>query len=195
MIRSSRSWLAKSAVERKTILEVSISALKKNRLNAEITYSQIRLIDDEGENHGIVSLEKAQKIAEQKSLDLVELVPNADPPVCRLMDYGKFRFSKDKKAQQARKKQKRIQVKEVKFRPGTESADYETKMRNLNKFLSAGNKAKVTVRFRGREMMYQERGLEVMKKVENDLLDIATVEQYPKVEGRQMIMVLAPKKK
>ena len=140
-------------------------------------------------------MEQARELAQKKSLDLVELVPNADPPVCRIMDYGKFKFSKDKKAQQSRKKQKRIQVKEIKFRPSTDDADYDTKMRNLNKFLEAGDKVKVTMRFRGREILYQERGLEVLKKVEEDTLDYAVVEQMPKMEGRQMIMVLAPRKK
>ena len=153
------------------------------------------MIDDKGENCGIVSLEAAREVAEKKSLDLVELVPNAEPPVCRVMDYGKFKFAKGKRAQQAKKKQKRIQVKEVKFRPGTESADYATKMRNLIKFLTAGDKAKVTVRFRGREMLYQDRGLQVLEKIENSLGEIAMVEQRPKVEGRQMVMVFAPKKK
>ena len=163
-------------------------------MNAEITYSKVRLIDADGENHGIVTLEHAREVAKDKSLDLVELVPNAEPPVCRIMDYGKFKFARDKKAQQARRKQKRIHVKEVKFRPGTESADYETKMRNLVKFLQAGNKAKVTMRFRGREMLYQDRGLQVLEQIRDDLNEYAVVEQTPKVEGRQMAMVFAPRK-
>ena len=176
------------------IPEVSIRALKKNRLNEEITYPEVRLIGEDGENHGVVALEAAQTIANESDLDLVVLSPNADPPVCRVMDYGKFKFSQDKKAQQTRKKQKQIQVKEVKFRPGTDEWDYQTKLRNLTKFLSEGDKTKVTVRFRGREMAHKERGLMMLERVEGDLLDYGVVEQQPKAEGRQMVMVLAPKK-
>jgi translation initiation factor IF-3 len=133
--------------------------------------------------------------AEQANLDLVEIVPNATPPVCRIMDFGKFRFEESKKAQANRKKQKQIQLKEIKFRPGTEEADYQIKMRNLRKFLEQGNKGKVTIRFRGREMAHRELGAELLNRVESDLEDIGVVEQRPKMEGRQMIMVLAPKKK
>ena len=163
-------------------------------MNAEITSTKIRLIDAEGKNHGVVTLEKAQKLAEAKELDLVELVPNSDPPVCRIMDYGKFKFMRGKKAQQARRKQKRIQVKEIKFRPGTDEADYQTKLRNLMKFLSEGDKTKVTVRFRGREVVHKNRGLTLLKRVEEDLENYGEIEQHPKSEGRQMVMVFAPKK-
>ncbi len=128
-------------------------------------------------------------------MDLVEIVPNARPPVCRVMDYGKFKFEQNKKAQIARKKQKQIQVKEIKFRPGTEEGDYQVKMRKLVQFLQEGDKAKVTIRFRGREMMHQNRGAQLLHRVETDLQDISMVEQRPKLEGRQMVMVFAPKKK
>jgi len=127
-------------------------------------------------------------------MDLVEIAPNADPPVCRLMDYGKFLYAAAKKKQEAKKKQKQITVKEVKFRPGTDTGDYDIKLRNLTKFIEAGNKAKVTLRFRGREMAHQELGMEMLNRVEEDLAEISVVEQMPKMEGRQMVMVLAPRK-
>lgn len=155
----------------------------------------MRLIDKDGENRGEVSIKEALAEAQEANLDLVEIVPNATPPVCRIMDFGKFRFEESKKAQANRKKQKQIQLKEVKFRPGTEEADYQIKMRNLRKFLEQGNKGKVTIRFRGREMAHRELGAELLTRVEADLEDIGVVEQRPKMEGRQMIMVLAPKKK
>lgn len=142
-----------------------------------------------------MSIEDAQQAAEAAELDLVEIVPTADPPVCRVMDYGKFKFEESKKAQAARKKQKQVQIKEVKFRPGTEEGDYQVKMRNLVRFLTEGDKAKITIRFRGREMAHKERGAELLDRIEQDLSEYATVEQRPKMEGRQMIMVMAPKKK
>ncbi len=138
---------------------------------------------------------EAKRIAYDAGLDLVEISPQADPPVCRIMDYGKFRFEQNKKLQAAKKKQKQIQVKEVKFRPGTGEGDYQIKLRNLVRFLEDGDKAKVTVRFRGREMAHRELGMELLKRVEKDLEEHAVVEQHPKMEGRQMVMVLAPKKK
>jgi len=141
-----------------------------------------------------VPIDEAQWMAEQAELDLVEIVPSADPPVCRIMNYGKFKFEQSKKAQQSRKKQKQIQVKEVKFRPGTEEGDYRVKVRNLTRFLNDGDKAKVTIRFRGREMMHQDRGAQLLGRIETDLEGIGTVEQRPKLEGRQMVMVLSPKK-
>ncbi len=140
-------------------------------------------------------LAEALRVAEDAGLDLVEVAPQADPPVCRIMDYGKFRFEQSKKLQAARKKQKQIQVKEIKFRPGTGESDYQIKLRNLIRFLEDGDKAKVTVRFRGREMAHKELGMELLKRVERDLEEYAVVEQHPKMEGRQMVMVLAPKKK
>jgi len=147
-----------------------------------------------GTNVGVVSLEEAQRMAAEAELDLVEIVPNADPPVCRVMNYGKFKFEQSKKAQQSRKKQKQIQVKEVKFRPGTEQGDYEVKIRNLTRFLNDGDKAKITIRFRGREMMHQDRGAQLLARIEADLEGLGVVEQRPKLEGRQMVMVLSPKK-
>ena len=134
-------------------------------------------------------------MAEEADVDLVEVAPNARPPVCRLMDYGKFRYQEQKKAQEQKAKQKVIQVKEVKFRPQTDKNDYDTKLRALIRFLADGNKAKVTLRYRGREMAHQEFGTDLLNKVKEDLADIAQVESFPKLEGRQMIMVLAPKKK
>ncbi len=141
-----------------------------------------------------MSIEEALRIAEEAELDLVEISPNAEPPVCRVMDYGKFRFELSKKAQQAKKNQKQIQIKEVKFRPGTDEGDYQVKLRNLNRFINDGDKAKVTIRFRGREMRHQELGAKLLERIEADLSEIATVEQRPKMEGRQMVMVFTPKK-
>jgi len=156
---------------------------------------QIRLIGADGEQVGVVPTSEALETAAEAELDLVEVSPNAEPPVCRIMDYGKFKFEQSKKASIARKKQKQIQVKEVKFRPGTEEGDYKVKMRNLTRFLEEGDKAKITIRFRGREMAHQERGLQLLQKIEGDLGDLVSVEQRPKLEGRQMVMVVAPKKK
>ena len=144
---------------------------------------------------GVMPTAQALSHAEEVGLDLVEVSPNAEPPVCRIMDYGKYVFEENKKRQAAKKKQKQIQVKEVKFRPGTEEGDYQVKLRNLVRFLSDGDKAKVTLRFRGREMAHQELGMNLLKRIEADLEELAQVEQFPKMEGRQMVMVLAPKKK
>ncbi len=156
---------------------------------------EVRLIDAEGEQVGIVSSKEAQKMALEAHLDLVEIAPTAKPPVCRIMDYGKFLFEENKKKHAAKKKQKQIQVKEIKFRPGTDEGDYQVKLRNLIRFLSEGDKTKVTLRFRGREMAHQELGMKLMKRVEADLVDYGVVEQHPKMEGRQMVMVLSPQKK
>lgn len=155
----------------------------------------IRLIDAEGEQAGVVRLDEAKQIAYDADLDLVEISPNADPPVCRIMNYGKFRFEQNKKQQAAKKKQKQIQVKEVKFRPGTDEGDYKVKVRNLIRFLNDGDKTKITVRFRGREMVHRELGMDLLKRLEKELEELGTIEQFPKMEGRQMVMVLAPKKK
>jgi translation initiation factor IF-3 len=144
---------------------------------------------------GIVSLADAMRMAEEAEIDLVEIAPTAQPPVCRLMDYGKFKYQESKKQHEAKLKQKQIQVKEVKFRPATDDGDYAIKLRNLIRFLSEGDKAKITLRFRGREMAHQELGLVMLRRVEADLLEYGTVEQFPKMEGRQMVMVLSPKKK
>ena len=149
----------------------------------------------EGEPIGIVSIEEAMRQAEVAEIDLVEIAPTAKPPVCRLMDYGKFKYRESKKAHEAKLKQKQIQVKEVKFRPGTDEGDYKIKVRNLTRFLTEGDKTKVTLRFRGREMAHQELGMQLLKRVEADLKEVGVVEQWPKLEGRQMIMILGPKKK
>jgi translation initiation factor IF-3 len=155
----------------------------------------VRVIGAGGEQVGILPIEEALSSARDLGLDLVEVAPNSDPPVCRIMDYGKFVFEQSKKAQSARRKQKQIQVKEVKFRPGTEEGDYQVKLRNLVKFLTQGDKTKVTLRFRGREMAHQELGAELLQRVQKDLEEYGTVEQFPLMEGRQMVMVIAPRKR
>lgn len=159
-----------------------------------MTAPEVRLVGPDGEMVGVVPIAKALAFAEEKGLDLVEVAPQAAPPVCRVMDYGKFLFEESKKRQAARKKQKQIQVKEVKFRPGTEEADYQVKLRKLIGFLEHGDKAKVSLRFRGREMAHQSLGAKLLKRIEGDLENYAAVEQYPRLEGRVMVMVLAPKK-
>jgi len=141
-----------------------------------------------------MAISRAQELADDAGLDLVEIAPNGEPPVCRIMDYGKFRFEQAKKASIAKKKQKNIQVKEVKFRPGTEEADYQVKMRNVRRFLEEGDKVKVTLRFRGREMAHKELGAAMLKRIETELIEEITVEQFPRMEGRQMVMMIAPKK-
>jgi len=153
------------------------------------------LIGVEGEQIGIVTLAVANALAEEAGIDLVEIAPTAQPPVCRLMDYGKFRYQESKKKHEAKLKQKQIQIKEVKFRPNTDEGDYNIKLRNLIGFLEEGDKAKVTLRFRGREMAHQEFGIRLLERVRDDLLQHAVVEQFPRMEGRQMVMVLSPKKK
>ncbi|MEZ0246802.1 MAG: translation initiation factor IF-3 [Methylophilaceae bacterium] len=168
---------------------------KETRINGDITASQIRLIGVDGEQLGIVGLTQALSMAEEAEIDLVEIAPQAAPPVCRLMDYGKFKYHESKKQHEARLKQKQVQVKEVKFRPGTDEGDYQVKLRNLIRFLEEGDKAKITLRFRGREITHQELGLALLKRVEADLQEHAVVEQFPKMEGRQMVMVLGPHKK
>ena len=154
----------------------------------------MRLIGVEGEPIGIVKIEEAMRLAEENDIDLVEIAPTAKPPVARLMDYGKFKYRESKKAHEAKLKQKQIQVKEVKFRPGTDEGDYKIKLRNLTRFLGEGDKAKVTLRFRGREMAHQEFGVRLLERIRGDLEPVATVEQFPRLEGRQMVMLLAPKK-
>lgn len=153
------------------------------------------MIGAEGEQVGIMPTVQAMDLARDAGLDLVEVAPQAEPPVCRVMDFGKFIFEQNKKASTARKKTKQTQVKEVKFRPGTDEGDYQVKLRNLVRFLTGGDKAKVTLRFRGREMAHQELGLQLLQRVEKDLDEHATVEQRPQLEGRQMVMVMAPKKR
>jgi translation initiation factor IF-3 len=180
---------------RNALEDRNIAAAKESRRNEDITAPQVRLIGAEGEQVGVVPLQEAQRLALEAELDLVEVVPNAAPPVCRIMDYGKFKFEQSKKAHAAKKKQKQTQVKEIKFRPGTDEGDYQVKLRNLVRFLEDGDRAKITLRFRGREMAHQELGLKLLQRVENDLAEYATVEQRPKMEGRLMVMMLAPKKK
>ncbi|MCU7798782.1 MAG: translation initiation factor IF-3 [gamma proteobacterium symbiont of Lucinoma myriamae] len=167
----------------------------KTRINDEITAREIRVIGADGEQAGIMGLAEAKKLANDSEMDLVEIAPTANPPVCRVMDHGKFIFEQKKKKAQEKKKQKQTQVKEVKFRPGTEEGDYQVKLRNLTRFLENGDKTKVTIRFRGREMAHRELGLEVLNRVAVDLEELANVEQRAKLEGRQMTMVLAPKSK
>lgn len=163
-------------------------------MNGEISALEVRLVGEEGEQLGIVSLREALAAAEDAGLDLVEIAPMAKPPVCKLMDFGKFKYQEQKKAHEARLKQKQVQVKEVKLRPGTDENDYQIKLRNLKRFLEDGDKCKVTLRFRGREMAHQDIGMRQLERVKADLEELGQVEQMPKMEGRQMVMVIAPKK-
>ncbi|NDU91820.1 MAG: translation initiation factor IF-3 [Ferrovum sp.] len=173
----------------------AIAQLKEVRINGEINVPEIRLVGVDGEQMGILKLSDALRLAEEAEVDLVEIAPTAAPPVCRLMDYGKFKYRESKRQHEAKIKQKQIQVKEIKFRPGTDDGDYAIKVRNLIRFLNEGDKTKVTLRFRGREMTHQELGYNLLKRVEADLQPYGVVEQFPKMEGRQMVMVLAPRKK
>ncbi len=169
---------------------------RKHRLNREIMAPTVRLNGVENEPLGIVSIMEALRLSGEADVDLVEIAPTADPPVCRLMDYGKFKYQEQKKAAEAKSKQKVIEVKEVKFRPGTDDGDYNIKMRNLRRFIAEdGDKGKVTLRFRGREITHQDIGMRMLERIRDELADVAIVEQFPKLEGRQMIMVLSPKKK
>ena len=161
------------------------------RINDEITSPTVRLIDQNGQNVGTVAIERALALAAEVGFDLVEISPNAEPPVCRLLDYGRYKYEAQKKAADARKKQKVIDIKEIKLRPGIDEADYQVKLRSIIRFLNDGDKVKVTMRFRGREMVHQEIGINVLKRVEDDLAAIAKVEQTARLEGRQMTMVVA----
>ncbi|WP_425466128.1 translation initiation factor IF-3 [Ostreiculturibacter nitratireducens] len=163
------------------------------RVNERIRAPEIRLIGADGENVGVVTPAKGLALAEEAGLDLVEISPNATPPVCKIMDYGKFKYETQKKEAEARKKQKIIEIKEIKFRPGTDTHDYEVKMRNVLKFLENGDKVKITLRFRGREMAHQELGVDLLNRVAADVAELGKVEQMPKLEGRQMVMMIAPK--
>jgi translation initiation factor IF-3 len=167
---------------------------RRNRLNDDITGNEVRLIGADGAQAGIVTLSEAKETAKKAGLDLVEIQPNAEPPVCRIMDYGKHIFEAKKQRQVARKKQKQVQVKEIKFRPATDIGDYNIKLRSLIKFIGNGDKVKITMRFRGREHAHRELGLEVLQRVEKDLDEIAQIEQKPGMEGRQMVMIMAPRK-
>ncbi|MDR3453246.1 MAG: translation initiation factor IF-3 [Rhodoferax sp.] len=168
---------------------------RKHRLNREIMAPEVRLSGPENEPLGIVSLMEALRLAGEQDVDLVEIVATANPPVCRLMDYGKFKYQEQKKAADAKAKQTVIEIKEIKFRPGTDDGDYNIKMRNIRRFLAEGDKCKITLRFRGREITHQEIGMALLQRIRNDLQDLIVVEQFPKLEGRQMIMMIAPAKK
>ena len=163
------------------------------RVNKEIASVQVRLIDEEGENVGIVATAVALERAMEAGLDLVEISPGADPPVAKILDYGRFKYEDQKKKNEARKKQKVIEVKEIKMRPNIDQHDYDVKMRSINRFIGDGDKVKVTLRFRGREMVHQELGLRVLNRVREEIDEIAKVEQFPRMEGRQMIMIVAPR--
>ncbi|MEM6849102.1 MAG: translation initiation factor IF-3 [Pseudomonadota bacterium] len=165
------------------------------RTNRDIRVARVQLVDAEGGNRGIVPTEEAVQMAEDAGLDLVEVAPNSDPPVCKILDYGRFKFQSQKKAAEARKKQKTFEVKEIKMRPNIDSHDYDVKMKAIRKFFEGGDKVKVTLRFRGREMAHQNLGLDLLNKVRTDTSEIAKVEAEPKLEGRQMVMVLAPTQK
>ncbi len=174
---------------------MTIAQNKAHRLNEEITVPEIRLIGAEGEQVGVVSIRTALQMAEEAGVDLVEIAPLAQPPVCRIMDYGKFKYQEAKKAHEAKLKQKQVQVKEIKLRPGTDENDYQIKLRNMLRFLEEGDKVKVTLRFRGREMAHQEFGMRQLERIKSDLENIGAVEQMPKMEGRQMVMIVAPARK
>ncbi|MER0204903.1 MAG: translation initiation factor IF-3 [Nitrosomonas sp.] len=178
-----------------TLGEFTIAQEKSVRINQEIDVQEVRLIGVNAEQIGVVTLAEANALAEEAGVDLVEIAPTAQPPVCRLMDYGKFRYQESKKKHDAKIKQKQVQIKEIKFRPNTDEGDYNIKLRNLISFLNEGDKVKVTLRFRGREMAHQEFGMRLLERVKGDLEAFAIVEQFPKMEGRQMVMVLSPKKK
>ncbi|MFZ1222574.1 MAG: translation initiation factor IF-3 [Dokdonella sp.] len=173
---------------------MSIATEKANRRNLEIRVPKVRVIGADGEQVGVLSRDEALSMAQDLGLDLVEIQPTADPPVCRIMDFGKFKFDAQKKAHAAKKKQKQVEIKELKFRPTTDVGDYAIKMRNLRRFLEEGDKVKITIRFRGREMAHQELGDAMVKKIAADIAEEAVIEQYPRMEGRLMVMMIAPKK-
>jgi len=168
---------------------------RKHRLNREITAPEVRVSGPDNEPMGVMSLAEALRLAGEMDVDLVEIAPTASPPVCRLVDYGKFKYQEQKKAAEAKAKQKVIEVKEIKLRPGTDDGDYNIKLRNIRRFLEEGDKCKITLRFRGREITHQELGMAMLDRMRADLGDSIVVEQYPKLEGRQMVMMIAPGKK
>ncbi|WP_308446882.1 translation initiation factor IF-3 [Neisseria uirgultaei] len=172
-----------------------IAQEREARINGEITAKEVRLISESGEQLGVVSVREALAMAEGQDVDLVEISPTAKPPVCKLMDYGKYKYQQAKKRDEAKKNQKQVQIKEIKFRPGTDEGDYQIKMRNIHRFLADGDKVKVTLRFRGREMAHQQLGAQLLERVKEDLAEVAQIESFPKMEGRQMVMMIAPKKK
>ncbi len=190
-----RTRLSEGALVKNYFGRRAIAQDRNHRINREIRVPEVRLTGVDGAQIGIVSTAEALRMAEDYDVDLVEVAPNAQPPVCRLMDYGKFRYQEQKKAQEMKARQKVIQVKEVKFRPATDENDYQTKLRALRRFLADGDKAKVTLRYRGREMAHQDLGAQIMHRIRDELAEEAQIELQPKLEGRQMIMVLAPKRK
>lgn len=163
------------------------------RVNDQITAQTVRVVANDGEQLGIMHIREAQEVADEAGMDLVEISPTADPPVCKVLDYGKFKFEAQKRKAEQRKKQKTVEVKEIKLRPNIDENDYQVKMRNLKRFIEEGNKVKVTLRFRGREMAHQDLGMAVLNRVRDDYAEVAKVEQFPKMEGRQMTMVMSPK--
>ncbi len=174
---------------------ISTPDSKQNRRNHEIRVPRVRVIGSDGEMIGVLSRDEALRMAEEEDLDLVEIQPNADTPVCKIMDFGKFKFEQQKKASEAKKKQKLVEIKEVKFRPVTDEGDYQIKLRKMREFLAEGDKVKVNIRFRGREMSHQELGREMAARIEADLGEDIVIESRPRLEGRQMVMMIAPKKK
>ena len=177
------------------IATISTPDNKQNRKNHEIRVPNVRVIGADGEMVGVLSRDAALALAEESGMDLVEIQPQADPPVCRIMDFGKFKFEAQKKANAAKKKQKQVEIKELKFRPVTDEGDYQIKMRNIRRFLEEGDKVKINIRFRGREMSHQELGREMATRIETELGDEIVIESRPRLEGRQMVMMIAPKKK
>ena len=167
----------------------------QNRKNQEIRVPRVRVIGSDGEMIGVLSRDEALRMAEEEGLDLVEIQPNADPPVCKIMDFGKFKFELQKKANEAKKKTKQVEIKEVKFRPVTDVGDYQIKLRNMLRFLEEGDKVKVTIRFRGREMSHQDLGQNLARRIQEDVGENGQVESFPRLEGRQMVMMIGPKKK
>jgi translation initiation factor IF-3 len=163
------------------------------KANREITAPKVRLVDDEGEMIGVVTLQEALKLALEKGLDLVEISPNADPPVCKILDFGKFKYEAKKKAQEAKKKQKVVEIKEIKIRPNIGQNDYDVKMRSMQKFLAEGDKVKITLRFKGREITHQEIAFKLFDQIKEDLQELCKIETSPRMEGRQMLMIIAPK--
>lgn len=174
---------------------MSIAAEREDRRNHEISAPRVRVIGADGSQVGIISTREAIYKAEEAGLDLVEVSPNADPPVCKIMDYGKYIYAKDKAAHAAKRKQKQIQIKEIKFRPGTDEGDYQTKMRSIQRFLEEGDKVKIVVRYRGRELSHQELGMAMMDRLRTELGELTVIEQFPRMEGKQSVMVMSPKKK
>ncbi len=175
--------------------DLGIAVTKRVRRNEEIEATEVRVIGSDGEQAGVMGIAAAIELAKDEGLDLVEVSPMADPPVCRVMDFGKYLFEQNKKHQSAKRKQKQVHVKEIKFRPGTDEGDYQIKLRKLINFLEIGDKTKVTLRFRGREMAHKELGAQLLTRVRDDLEEYGSVEQMPQMEGRQMVMVIAPKKR